>query len=94
MMESKLHRTAQTCLWCYAAYADIIESMRSHFAPVALMIAECYIFHPQSQAGGKSTVQFVASLRKLSAHCQFGQPSNNALRDRFVAGLYIGYKKG
>jgi hypothetical protein len=31
---------------------------------------------------------YVAEIKKLSEHCEFGTALNDSLRDRFVCGLY------
>ena len=51
------------------------------------MIAERFHFHRRNQAPEESVADFVAQLKRLSTHCQFGEHLNEALRDHFVCGL-------
>ena len=51
------------------------------------MIAEPFYFHRRNQAPEESVADFIAQLRRLAMHCQFGDHLNEALRDRFVCGL-------
>ena len=51
------------------------------------MITERFHFHRRNQAPEESVADFVAQLRRLATHCQFGEHLNEALRDRFVCGL-------
>ena len=51
------------------------------------MIAQRFHFHCRDQAVGESIAEYVAELRRLSTHCEFGAFLNEALRDRLVCGL-------
>ena len=61
--------------------------MKKHFEPKPLVIAEHFNFHRCSQQTGESAKDFVAELRRLTIHCEFGNRLDEALRDRFVCGL-------
>ncbi|XP_053391329.1 uncharacterized protein K02A2.6-like [Mercenaria mercenaria] len=50
-------------------------------------IAERFRFHKPNQGTGESVQDYIAVLRKLSEHCDFGDTLNDTLRDRFVCGL-------
>lgn len=69
------------------SFADLVEVLKSHFEPKPLVIAERFHFHKRSQALGESLANYMAELRKLSTHCEFGDHLNEALRDRLVCGL-------
>ncbi|XP_077974470.1 uncharacterized protein LOC144430410 [Styela clava] len=58
-----------------------------HLNPKPLVIAERVKFHERIQHDGETVNEFLAQLRKLSEHCQFGEFLNDSLRDRFVSGL-------
>ena len=51
------------------------------------MIAERFHFHRRNQAPEESVADFVAQLRRLATHCQFGGHLNKALRDHFMCRL-------
>ena len=61
--------------------------LKSHFEPKPLLIAERFHFHRRDQAAGETIAEYVAELRRLSTHCDFGDTLNDALRDRLVCGL-------
>ena len=56
--------------------------------PKPLVIAERFYFYRRNQAADETMAAYVAELRRLSAHCEFGDFLEDALRDRFVCGLW------
>ncbi|KAL6455440.1 hypothetical protein MHYP_G00004880 [Metynnis hypsauchen] len=69
------------------SYADIVSTLGSHFSPKPLVIAERFRFHKRNQEEGESVMVFVAALKKLSEHCEFGEVLSDTIRDRLVCGL-------
>lgn len=69
------------------SYTDIVTVLNEHFSPKPIVIAERFRFHNRSQHKSETVVQYVAVLKKLSEHCEFGTHLQDALRDRFVCGL-------
>ena len=69
------------------SFAELVETLRRHFEPKPVVIAERFHFHRRSQAVGESTADYLAELRRLSAHCEFKDYLDEALRDRLVCGL-------
>ena len=63
------------------------EKLKGHFNPKPLVIAERYRFHQRSQRSDESIAEYLADLRRLATHCEFGNFLNDALRDRLVCGL-------
>ena len=61
--------------------------MREHFQPRRIVVAERFKFHARKQQQGEPAACFLAELRRLSEHCEFGGLKAEALRDRFVCGL-------
>ena len=68
-------------------YEHIVAKLQAHFAPKPLVIAERFRFHKRNQEEGETVAQYVAVLKRLSEHCDFGGYLEDALRDRFVCGL-------
>ena len=66
---------------------DIVTVLQQHFEPKPLVISERFNFNRRQQEANESVADYVAALRKLSTHCQFGAFLDDALRDRFVCGL-------
>ena len=69
------------------SYEQLVTILKAHFEPKPLLIAERFHFYRRNQAIGESLAQFVAGLRRLATHCEFGDQLNDALRDHFVCGL-------
>lgn len=67
-------------------YREIVETLNGHFSPKPLVIAERFRFHRRNQEEGESVTMFVAALRKLAEHCEFGDVLEDTLRDRLVCG--------
>ena len=65
-------------------FEEIKNTLKGHFSPAKIEIAERYRFFQRKQSSGESVVEYVASLRKLAVHCNFGTHLDTALRDQFV----------
>lgn len=68
-------------------YDSVVAVLQAHFAPKPLVIAERFRFHKRNQGEEETVAQYVAVLKGLSEHCEFGAYLEDALRDRFVCGL-------
>ena len=66
---------------------EIVDTLKQHYEPKPVVIAERFRFHRRQQAAGETVKDYVAELRRLATHCEFGSFLNEALRDRFVCGL-------
>ena len=69
------------------SYDDIVSVLQSHFSPAPIVIAERFRFHKRNQQEGESVSQYVAVIKQLAEHCDFGTHLLDALRDRLVCGL-------
>ncbi|KAI4877865.1 hypothetical protein NFI96_007512 [Prochilodus magdalenae] len=69
------------------SYKELVDTLESHFSPKPIIIAERFRFHKRNQEEGETIAQYVAILKKLSEHCEFGAYLQEALRDRLVCGL-------
>ena len=68
-------------------YEETVEVLQAHFSPKPIVIAERFRFHKRNQGEGETITQYIADLKKLSEHCEFGAYLQDALRDRLVCGL-------
>ena len=68
-------------------YMDIVASMSHHLQPVPSETVQRYLFHSRIQKSHESISVFVAELKKLSEHCNFGDNLDQMLRDRLVCGV-------
>ena len=69
------------------SFDDLVQCLKCHFEPEPVIIAERYRFHCRNQTAGESVAEFLAELKRLATHCQFGAFLEEALRDRLVCGL-------
>ena len=68
-------------------FEQLVDKLKEHWQPKPTVISERYRFHQRSQQKGETVTDFVAALRRLAKHCQFGDFLNQALRDKLVCGL-------
>ena len=54
------------------SYDEIVTVLGNHYSPKPLIITERSRFHKRNQKEGESISQFVAVLKWLSEHCEFG----------------------
>ena len=67
--------------------SELTETLKRYYEPKPLVIAERFHFHRRFQAADENVAEFMAQLRRLSEHCDFGAYLDQALRDRLVCGL-------
>ena len=65
----------------------IYETLENHFSLKPSVIVERFKFHSRSRLEGENVARFVAGLRRLSEHCQFGTTLEDMLSDRLVCGI-------
>jgi len=68
-------------------FDEITTILLQHYEPKPLVISERFNFNRRQQTANESVADYVAELRRLSAHCEFGTFLDDALRNRFVCGL-------
>lgn len=68
------------------AFDDIVALVGDHHQPCPSTIVQRFNFHTWTQKPGEKISDFVAQLRKLSEHCEFGDMLEDMLRDRLVCG--------
>ena len=68
-------------------FAQIVDTVQRHHQPKPSVIVQRFNFHSRTRASGETVSTFVAELRKLSEHCNFGETLNDMLRDRLVCGI-------
>ena len=68
-------------------FADSQKVLTEHFEPKPIVTAEWFYFHQHTQGANESVLEYIAELRRLATHCEFGAFLQEALRDRLVCGL-------
>ena len=66
---------------------QLVEKVKAHQSPRPSVIAQRFKFNSRARQGGESIASFVAELRKLAEHCEFGDMLEDMLRDRLVSGI-------
>ena len=66
------------------SFTDIVALVRDHHQPCPSSIMQRFNFHTRTQKPGEKISEFVAQLRKLSEHCEFGETLEDMLYDRLV----------
>ena len=66
---------------------DLVTTLRDHYEPKLIVIAERFHFHKREQPEGEGVAAYSAALKNCSEHCTFGTFLEKVLRDRFVCGL-------
>eukprot|EP00731_Ephydatia_muelleri_P012303 Em0006g1197a len=69
------------------ALDELYGIVKEHLAPAPSSIMQRYTFNARSQKEGESGAEFVAELRRIAQHCEFGTVLEDLLRDRLVCGL-------
>ena len=69
-------------------YAEIVGKARAHFNPKPSPIVKRYEFNTRRQAPDESVNSYVAALRSIAEHCDYGKALSEMLRDRLVCGIY------
>ena len=68
-------------------FKDICDTLKKHYSPQPIKIAERYRFYNRKQLEGESAADYLAHLRQLASTCQFGSFLDEALCDRLVCGV-------
>ena len=69
------------------SFEDLVKLVQEHHQPIPSAIVQRYKFNSRTQRPGESIATFIAELRRLAEHCQFGQTLDEMLRDRLVCGI-------
>ncbi|XP_065895807.1 uncharacterized protein [Dysidea avara] len=68
-------------------YAALVKRINEHFVPKSSVIVQRFKFNTCVRQVGESVLTFVAHLRALSEHCEFGDTLEDMLRDRLICGI-------
>lgn len=68
-------------------FEDIVKIIQEHLYPKPSFIAERYKFSKRNQLENETVSEYIASLKQLSIHCEFGTSLSDYLRDRLVSGI-------
>lgn len=68
-------------------FAELCKLVQDHYSPRPSEIVERYKFNTRVRESGETVQTYLAELRRLSEHCNFGNTLDAMLRDRIVCGI-------
>ncbi len=68
-------------------YNDIVSLVKQHYNPKPVVTVQRFKFNSRSRQKEETVATFVAELRHLAMHCQYGDSLNDMLRDRLICGI-------
>ena len=68
-------------------FDELVTTLKGHYEPKPVATTERFHLHKRKQAAGESISDYIAELRQLSTHCEFGTFLNQALLDQLIWGL-------
>ena len=68
-------------------FKKIVDTLEKHFSPKPSEIVERYKFHSRNRNEDEGVAAYVAELRKLTEHRNFGETLPEMLGDRLVCGI-------
>ena len=72
---------------CDKTYTELVATLKTHFKPKSLVIAERFRFYRREQKEGEAIAAYIVALKQLARRCNFGAFLEEALQDRLVCGL-------
>ena len=82
-----LHNLISPELPSEKSYDELVNVLEQHYNPAPSEIVERFRFYCRTRKPGESVANFLAQLRSLAAHCNYGDTMENMLRDRLVCGI-------
>ena len=64
------------------AYDAIVDALQNHYEPKPSEIVERYKFYSRHREAGETIAAYVAVLRDLAKHCNYGDKLKEHLRDQ------------
>jgi len=68
-------------------YNDIVATVKNYYEPRPSEIVQRYKFNTRVRRSGETVAAYVAALRELAEHCNYGNKLQEMLRDRLVCGV-------
>ena len=69
------------------SYSKLVEVLGKHFNLAQSVIMQRLTFNTQSRKESESVPTYVADLKRLGEHCEFGENFNEMVRDWLVCGV-------
>ena len=69
------------------SFDELVKLLRDHHQPPPSDSVQRYMFNTRIRKQGETIALYVAELRRLAEHCNYGDSLNEMLRDRLVCGV-------
>ena len=69
------------------SYENLVILLKDHYHPAPSAIVQRYHFNSRTRKPNESIAEYVAALRDLARHCDYGDKLAEMLRDRIVCGV-------
>lgn len=69
------------------SYDELVKLLKEHYNPKPSAIVQRFRFNCRVRAPGESIASYVAALRELALHCEYGDKLTEMLTDRLVCGV-------
>ena len=69
------------------SYTDLIQLLKTHYSPKPSETVQRYKFNTRQRHQNETISSYVAELRRLAEHCNYGNILDDMLRDRLVCGV-------
>ena len=68
-------------------YDELVQKLTEHYSPTPSEVMQRFRFNSRSRKEGESVAAYLAELRRLAEHCNYGDTLDKMLRDRLVWGI-------
>ena len=69
------------------SFEDIVSLVKNYYQPKPSKIVQRFKFNTRNQSESESIATYLAALRTLAEHCEYGDSLKEMLRDRLVCGV-------
>ena len=68
-------------------YGELVKKLTEHYSPTPSEVMQRFRFNSRSRRTEESVAAYMADLRRLAEHCNYGDTLDKMLRDRLVWGI-------
>ena len=68
-------------------FDELVEVLTAHYSPKPTEVMQRFRFNCRKRQEGETVANYVAELRRLAEHCNYGDTLDKMLRDRLVWGI-------
>ena len=68
-------------------YEELVQLLEKHYHPQPSPFISRYKFHTRVRQPNESVATYVAQLKDIGQHCNFGADLDNSVQDRLVLGI-------